>query len=139
MEKRIREVILIDDDHVLNKVNTWIFRKLGFSHEITSLGNGDEALLYVSEIYNSIKISTKQEKHILILLDLNMPIMTGWEFIEKFKSFDESFKNLFKIIILTSSYNPDDIELSNQYEEIVGFENKPLSLEGLKVIMERYF
>jgi len=71
----------------------------------------------------------------LILLDLNMPVMDGWEFLEIYQ---QKYALLFpttKILILSSTVNPKDKQRADQYLFIIGFENKPLSyntVNGLK-------
>ena len=67
----------------------------------------------------------------LIFLDLNMPMMDGWEFL---KLFEEKYAPLFpntKVIILSSTVNPLDWEKSKEHQVVIGFEKKPLSVETL--------
>ncbi len=75
----------------------------------------------------------------LIFLDINMPVMDGWEFAEAFSKLDQEQKGNSKIIMLTSSINPDDKERASQLSSISGFQSKILSIEALKEVLNQYF
>ena len=75
----------------------------------------------------------------LILIDINMPIMNGWQFVEKYKMLFGKEKPASKLIILSTSQNPDDKEKSKSLELVDGFENKPLTPIKLAKILEKHF
>jgi CheY-like chemotaxis protein len=68
----------------------------------------------------------------VIFLDLNMPMMDGWEFFETFKKDFARFEEKTAIFILSSSINPEDLERAKNEKRIVGFLAKPLNAENLK-------
>lgn len=79
------------------------------------------------------------EKVDLIFLDINMPAMDGWEFMEEYKKLPEEQKADIVLIMLTTSLNPDDELRTLETPEIAGFENKPLKQDRLEKILNKYF
>jgi CheY-like chemotaxis protein len=74
----------------------------------------------------------------LILLDLNMPVMNGFEFLEAYQQYEEALKRGVAIVILTTSLNPKDIERVKD-KGVVEFLNKPLAQDKLKEVLETHF
>lgn len=75
----------------------------------------------------------------LIFLDINMPVMDGWEFAEAFDKLNPNQKGNAKIIMLTSSVNPDDKNRALQLTAISGFQSKILTMEGLNDVLNLHF
>ena len=75
----------------------------------------------------------------LIFLDINMPRMNGWEFLEQYKDLDAKQKAKTIIMMLSTSSNPDEIKKARQIQEVSGFQTKPLSREMLTEILQQYF
>jgi CheY-like chemotaxis protein len=68
-----------------------------------------------------------------------MPVMDGWEFLQAYQNLQCNQKGKIIIVMLTTSFNPDDKTKSLKYKEISGYKNKPLSSEILDEIMLKYF
>lgn len=124
---KIKEIILVDDDAVVALIMNKILNKIRFEGKISTLKNGYEALKTIeARIAEGFQT---QDYDSLILLDLNMPIMDGWGFLESLKGHPTSVLEIFKIAIVTNSYNPSDQLKALKYPNIIGYLNKPLSPE----------
>jgi len=75
----------------------------------------------------------------LIFLDINMPAMNGWEFLERYRQLDSERKGKVMIVMLTTSLFPEDKLRSKEIPEISAFENKPLTEEKLDKILKIFF
>ena len=75
----------------------------------------------------------------LIFLDINMPGMNGWEFLEEYKMLDEKYKSHTVVVMLTTSDNPDHILQSNTLNIAADYKTKPLTLEMLQEVIDKYF
>ena len=112
-----------------------VISKSLFSKEIVTAKNGEEALQY----FNTLKQANTNphlSKPQLIFLDLNMPVMSGWEFLDSFSTPEYSEFNNTKVIILSSTIDPEDLEKSNKYPMVIDFLSKPISKEMLEYIRE---
>lgn len=130
MEK-FQSILLVDDDPVANFIHEDIFASLAISDEIKIATNGVEALKIVEEG------SEKNECPQLILLDLNMPIMDGFEFLEGFKKLPLSCQNS-KVIIVSSSDNFHDLERAKNFQ-VDDYIIKPLTEQKIQEWIHKYF
>lgn len=101
MKKRI---LLIDDDKICNFITETTLNRLGVAEEIQAVLHGKEAFEYINHALSGNQILPD-----VIFLDLNMPLMNGFTFIESFMKLDFPKKEKVKIVVLTSSENPEDI------------------------------
>ena len=123
--------MLIDDSDIDNMVNKHILSKNMVAEHIIVFTSANDALTYFSE-----NKTTTDEMLIpkIILLDINMPIMNGFGFLVEFEKITaDNLKNT-KVIMLTSSVDPNDIRRSKDYSSVISFISKPLSLEHLDEI-----
>ena len=127
------KILFIDDDPITLMLCKMVISKSLFSKEIVTAKNGEEALQYFNKLkqVNSNDQSTKPQ---LIFLDLNMPVMGGWEFLDSFSTSDYSEYNNTKVIILSSTIDPEDLEKSKKYPMVIDFLSKPISKEMLEYI-----
>ncbi|WP_281227718.1 response regulator [Flavobacterium aquiphilum] len=137
--KKLNSVLLIDDDMATNFISKMIIKKAGITDHIETVLNGKQALDYLTNSGQYQKEDNIFPQPMLILLDINMPVMDGWEFAEAFEKLDENQKGHIIIVMLTSSLNPDDREKASNFKAISGFQNKALTLEGLTSIMNTFF
>lgn len=133
----MEQILCIDDDPITLMLSKKVIEKASFSDEIITAQNGEEALLYFNTLkYSKAKIVKKPQ---LIFLDLNMPVMGGWEFLDYFTSpaYDEF--NSVNVIVLSSTINPEDLLKAKKYPIIKDFLSKPITkamLEYLKNKMD---
>ena len=127
-------ILCIDDDPIALMLCKMVINKNSFSNEIAIATNGEEALNYFNLLkgtnYNAA--STKHPQ--LIFLDLNMPVMGGWEFLNNFSTEEYSDYNTINVIILSSTIDPEDIEKAKKYPMVIDFLSKPISKEMLEYI-----
>lgn len=130
--KRIKLTYLIDDDEIYIFTTKKLIEKVDFCEEVAVFENGKEAI-------DAIKFTIKNKNELpdVILLDLNMPIMDGWQFLDEFIRI-KSKKNI-KIYIVSSSIDPSDIARANTYNMVSNYIVKPISREKLQEITEEIF
>ena len=131
MRKKLNCIMLVDDDQLDNRFHQIIIEGMDITDKIHTAENGLQAIKYL-----------KQEDSVLpelIFLDINMPKMNGWEFLEAYKDLEEHQKSQIIIMMLTTSLNPSDKAKAQRISEITGFNVKPLSEEMLMEILEKYF
>ncbi|MES2763491.1 MAG: response regulator [Bacteroidota bacterium] len=131
MRKKLNCILLVDDDHEDNFYHEIIIKKMDITHSIQVARNGIEALDFL-----------KKENQIipeLIFLDVNMPKMNGWEFLDEYKHLSPHQKAKITIVMLTTSANPDDIKKAEEIADVNGYRSKPLSVEMLTEILNTHF
>jgi CheY-like chemotaxis protein len=122
--------MLIDDDRAFNFLNEKIIEFEKFASKVTSHVSPVEALEELKQLAQSDPSGLPD----FIFLDINMPDMDGWEFMDNFKTLPNEATAKTKVFILTSSLNPFDIQKSKTYDEIRGFASKPLTTEIINFI-----
>lgn len=120
------DILLIDDDPSVNFLNKLIIERASIQAEIKVHTDASEALEEISSNARSPK---------MILLDINMPIMDGWEFAKQYEQLPENIRSS-KIFILSSSINPTDREKANESPVIHGFYSKPLTTEIINELVQ---
>jgi len=126
--------LLIDDDLPTNFINERVLRKMDCSEKIKSVQGGFEALSYLK---STDKENVAQPE--LIFLDINMPGMNGWEFLEEFTKLETDQKSKVIVVMLTTSLNPDEKDKADKIPQISGFLNKPLLVEGIDELLKKHF
>jgi CheY-like chemotaxis protein len=130
-------ILCIDDDPITLMLNKKIILKTLFSDEIITAKNGEEALRYFNTIkYNKTTIELNSLPR-LIFLDLNMPVMGGWEFLDIFNTSDYSDFHEIKVVILSSTIDPKDLEKAKTYPMVLDFLSKPISLSMLDYLKNK--
>lgn len=129
--KKFRSVLLIDDDEPSNMINERVIKKADFAENVMAVTSGLRALSHLNKTYDG-----KQPLPQLIFLDINMPAMNGWEFIEEFNKMPYA-KNII-IVMLTTSLNPDDAARAKSIDAVDAFRNKPLTISMLQELSEMY-
>ncbi|MHA4810969.1 response regulator [Flavitalea flava] len=139
MHQKLNCILLIDDDEPTNYLNRKVLEEAGSAYHIQIAESGQDALDYLmgNRPYGRSKGHFPHPD--LIFLDINMPGMDGWEFLEKYSALPEEQKAEVIMIMLTTSLNPDDKRKAAKIPLIAGYENKPLIQLRVKEILEKYF
>ncbi len=130
MITKLNCVLLVDDDVTTNFLNRKRIEKAEIADHIETALNGEEAINY---------LAAKEQSSCLILLDINMPIMDGWEFLQAYHNLEVHKKNRTVIVMLTTSFNPDDKIRAESIVEVSEFRYKPLTLDMINEIIKKYF
>lgn len=128
---QINCIMLIDDNKVDNFFHERVIRKNNAATIVICKESGQEALDYLLQGDKTVRPN-------LIFLDINMPGMNGWEFIEHYKKLDPALQKSMIVVMLSTSQNPDDKELAQTYGVFAAFKSKPLTKEMLEEIIDLY-
>ena len=119
-------VFLVDDDPINNLINRRLLGKVPLTSKIEEFLSGQEALERLSEL--------NQDSRLLIFLDINMPVLNGWEFLDQYISLYPGRKD--HILVLSSSIDFQDRQRAKEYEVVSGFIEKPLTLQKISQSLE---
>ncbi|MBO0342344.1 MAG: response regulator [Bacteroidota bacterium] len=123
-----KEIYLVDDEELINTVNAIQFRKLGLEDKVKSFTNPEWAL-------DNLRFREDSPERIIVFLDINMPEMSGFEFLEFM--YLEKFPQIIDVVIVTSSISEDDLEMSRKFKKYVrGFIKKPLKKEDIQAYLK---
>jgi CheY-like chemotaxis protein len=136
--KKVNCILLVDDNPADNDFHKIIIEEADICNHVKVALNGPEALEYLRKSGEAGPDSKDWPKPDIIFLDINMPMMNGFEFLEEYKKLNENIKSGLIIVMLTTSLNPDDAKTARENVEVKEFQNKPLTVEALKEIVEKY-
>ena len=131
--RKLNVALLIDDDSINNFINERLLKKLQIAEQVKVVLNGEEALKYIKA-----RASEGTSCPELILLDINMPVMDGFEFMENYKNLNLSFVSKPVVILLTTSKNTIDLQRASDVN-ISGYLNKPLTNDKVKEVLLKHF
>lgn len=134
---KIDSILLVDDDNASNFINQLLIKKAALTDELCIARNGKEAIELIREkcLGPDGDLSRMPQ---LILLDINMPVMDGFEFLQAFEELDCASKESTLIAVLTTSLNPRDRERVKA-AGIRHFLNKPLTKQVLEELLQDHF
>lgn len=124
MKPIIETILLVDDDSFTNLYNKTIIDEEGIAKNVFYVNSATAAIEFLKNQKNGVPN--------VILLDINMPVINGWEFLEQVEDQFIKKNDKCKVFMLSASQNPDDIEKSKKFPCVSWFLNKPLNLEVLK-------
>lgn len=114
--------LIVDDDSIIIFIHKKLVGRCGFPLAPETYLNGREAL---DNLMSTADASTLT----LVLLDINMPVMSGWEFLDAIQ--DQPFAKLMKVAMVTSSVDASDKLKAKTYPQVIGFLEKPITVEML--------
>jgi len=134
MIKTLKCIMLVDDNQDDNFYHERVIKKSNAANLVVAKQGGKEALDYLK--------SSKDNEDLhpdLIFLDINMPGMNGWEFLEEYNKLDVKYKSKAIVVMLTTSENPDDKMKAISMKIATDFRTKPLTSEMLEEIINEHF
>ena len=130
MEKKsVRLVLLVDDSDIDLFINRKVIELSGFDAELVTFKSGSEAISYIKDHQEAVNCIPD-----LILLDLNMPVFDGYQFLFEYSKLSETVRSKCKIVVLTSSNNERDREKIDVNTDVLHFLSKPLTEDKLNTV-----
>ncbi|MFT2008372.1 response regulator [Pontibacter sp. 13R65] len=137
--RKLSGILLIDDDDTTNFLNQRLLERMQVSDQIRTFVNGKQAFDYLYNVSNhnyDVSNANYFEPE-LIFLDINMPVMDGFEMLELYERLDESFRSRIVMTVLTTSTHPHDTASSTNYA--AEYLTKPLTVEKVNMLFDKYF
>lgn len=125
---KFKDVLLVEDDPITIMVCERIIKMTFFAEKVTSCENGRIAFDFL------FSVRDKDIMPKIIFLDINMPVMNGWDFLEELDKVKFEFKELPRIYLLSSTVDPEDHTKAKDFVLVKDFIPKPLSKEALEKI-----
>lgn len=136
--KKVNCILLVDDNPSDNHFHEITIKEADACNHIQVVHDGQSALEYIIQS-GELNHSESFPKPDIIYLDINMPGMNGFEFLEEYQKLDEKLKSKIVIVLLSTSLNPDDEIKAMTFTDVKEFQNKPLTVETLHETVEKYF
>jgi len=134
MNKKLNCIMLIDDDKNDNFFHERAIKKSNLSTIVIAKNSGMKALEYLKSMKDN-----KDLQPDLIFLDINMPGMNSWDFLKEYNELDKELLSRIKVIMLTTSDNPDDKARAKTWNHVSDYIVKPLTKEKMDDIISRHF
>jgi len=131
---KLKCVLLIDDDIDDNFFHERAIRKYNGEIKVVNKKSGTEALDYLNSV-----IANNEEHPDLIFLDINMPQMNGWQFLDEYNSLRSNLSCKAIIVMLSTSTNPEDIQQSKEWHFVADYITKPLTPKILNGLVGKHF
>ena len=126
-----KKIWIVDDDAIYQIIIDKLIKKSEMFSDKASFKNGQEAINALNNVLNDEELLPD-----IILLDVNMPVMDGWEFMEEMKNINSKIQKKITIYIVSSSIAPEDKTKSKTFE-IFDYISKPISVDDIKSIAEK--
>ena len=131
--KKIKNLLLIDDDYPTNFLHEIILKDSGLVENISSCTSVDDGIAFIKKSYEE---GNSPE---LIFIDINIPAKNGFVFVEEFDNLDEAIKSKSIVLMFSTSQNPKDVKKSESYKTIKDMLIKPLDENIMKTLIEKFF
>ncbi|HXB44826.1 MAG TPA: response regulator [Puia sp.] len=128
----IQRYVVVDDDIINNELCRFVIEEVFPRADIETFTDPGKALVYIESTYIDINAPDA-----VVLLDINMPTLSGWEFLEAFEQFDERVKEKLKVYMLSSSVDPLDSVRAKSNKYVLDYIEKPLTSERVKILASK--
>lgn len=122
-------ILLIDDDNITNFLNKKIIMNSGLASSIEAFDSGNDAIRYIHDIFDGVLSKPVPE---LILLDIMMPVMDGFDVLDELQKLPAATKENMRVIMLSSSLDKRDRDRAMTYSMVTDFLSKPLTIKNIK-------
>ncbi len=120
----MKKIAIVDDDNIFQFTTKVKIEKLNLAEDISIYNDGEE-------IFDYLKTCAVDDLPDVLLLDINMPLVDGWDFLELYETLSDDKKNRIHIFMLSSSINPVDLEKAENHPHIKRYVTKPIKDEIL--------
>jgi len=134
MKTELKCILLIDDNEDDNFYHEREIGKYDSTIKVISMEMCKDALECLKAHKDNVN-----ELPDLIFLDINLPLMNGWEFLRRYVEIKNELKKFAKVIVLTTSDNPDDVAKSKAWDVVIDYYTKPLTKEKFSEIVQKHF
>jgi two-component system chemotaxis response regulator CheY len=117
-------IALVDDDSIFRMIASLTIKGANITEEILQFTNGGEALKYLEKNFDQIELLPD-----VLFLDINMPQVDGWMFLDDFEKIKNRLSKSIKIFMVSSSIDPSDINRAKQHKLVKDYVVKPVSKE----------
>ncbi len=132
--KKLNCILLVDDNESTNYLNRMVINEVGCSKKVHSANSAEDAIEYLE-----LCVNEEYPKPDIIFLDINMPGMDGWDFLDEFSKIDYIDISDIKIIMLSTSSRTEDIEKAKKNVFVDNYTIKPLNYDNLVDLIEEHF
>lgn len=133
-EKKYHAVMLVDDNEIDNLINQKMIEASNISENIFVHSGAKSAIEFLKNVEKLAKGPVSLYLPELIFLDIDMPLMDGFQFLDEFEKLSDSIKDHCKVVMLTSSLNPQDMNKAKKNKYVLKYLNKPLTQDNLKKV-----
>jgi CheY-like chemotaxis protein len=131
----LKSILLVDDDEASNFLHSIFINKLDLDVEVNAALNGQEALDFIMG-----KGAASLALPCMVMLDLRMPVMDGWKFMESFEAIvPQIIKEQIKVVLVTISDDQEDKDRAKANKHVADFAQKPLSDMTFKALIKKHF